>query len=43
MLLSAGEMEVEDEPAQLHRLADSTEAHLRRVHKEKEQATEALK
>jgi hypothetical protein len=41
--LSAGDIEVGDEPAQLRRLADSTEAHLRRVQEEKEQATEALK
>jgi hypothetical protein len=32
-----------DEPAQLHRIADGTEAHLRHVQEEKEQATEALK
>jgi hypothetical protein len=41
--LSSGGIEVGDEPAQLCRLADSTEAHLRRVQEEKEQATEALK
>jgi hypothetical protein len=41
--LSAGDIEVGDEPAQLRRLADSTEAHLHRVQEEKEQATEALK
>jgi uncharacterized protein YsxB (DUF464 family) len=35
--------ELGDEPAHLHRLADSTEAHLRRVQEEKEKATEALK
>jgi hypothetical protein len=35
-------IEVGDEPAQLHRLADSTKDHLRRVQDEKEQATEAL-
>jgi hypothetical protein len=29
--LSAGDIEVGDEPTQLRRLADSTEAHLRRV------------
>jgi hypothetical protein len=42
-LLSSGGIEVRDEPAQLHRLADATEAHLRRVQEEKEKATKALK
>jgi chromosome segregation ATPase len=37
------ETELGDEPAQLHRIADATEAHLRHVQEEKEQATEALK
>jgi hypothetical protein len=32
-----------DEPTQLRRLADATEAWLHRVQKEKKQATEALK
>jgi hypothetical protein len=41
--LSVGDIEVEYELAQLCRLADSTEAHLRRVHEEKEQATKELK
>jgi hypothetical protein len=41
--LSSGGIEVGDEPAQLRRLADATEAHLHRVQEEKEQATEALK
>jgi DNA anti-recombination protein RmuC len=36
-------IEVGDEPAQLRRLADATEARLHRVQEEKEQATEALK
>jgi hypothetical protein len=35
--------ELGDEPAQLRRLADATEAHLRRAQEETEQATEALK
>jgi hypothetical protein len=35
--------ELGDEPTQLHRLADATEAHLRRAQEETEQATEALK
>jgi hypothetical protein len=34
--LSSGGIEVGYEPAQLCRLADATEAHLRRVHEEKE-------
>jgi hypothetical protein len=29
--LSTGNIEVGDEPAQLHRIADATETHLRRV------------
>jgi hypothetical protein len=37
------EPELGDEPAQLHRIADVTEAHLRRAQEEKEQATVALK
>jgi hypothetical protein len=37
------ETELGDEPAQLRRIADATEAHLRHVQEEKEQATEALK
>jgi hypothetical protein len=37
------ETELGDEPAQLHRIADATEAHLRRMQEEKEQATVALK
>jgi hypothetical protein len=41
--LSSGGIEVGDEPSQLHRIAYATEAHLRRVQEEKEQATEALK
>jgi hypothetical protein len=32
-----------DEPAQLHRITDATEAHLRRTQEEKEQSTVALK
>jgi hypothetical protein len=40
--LSAGDIEVGNEPSQLHRLADSTEDHLRRVHEEKEQDTKEL-
>jgi ornithine cyclodeaminase/alanine dehydrogenase-like protein (mu-crystallin family) len=35
--------ELGDEPTQLHRLADATEAHLRHAQEETEQATEALK
>jgi VIT1/CCC1 family predicted Fe2+/Mn2+ transporter len=37
------ETELGDEPTQLRRIADATEAHLRRVQEEKEQATVALK
>jgi hypothetical protein len=37
------ETELGDEPAQLRRIVDATEAHLRRVQEEKEQATVALK
>jgi hypothetical protein len=37
------EPELGDEPAQLRRIADATEAHLHRVQEEKEQATVALK
>jgi hypothetical protein len=36
-------VELGDEPTQLRRLADATEARLHRVQEEKEQATEALK
>jgi galactokinase len=43
MPFSVGDVEVGDEPTQLCRLADLTEAHLRRVQEEIEQATEALK
>jgi hypothetical protein len=35
--------ELGDEPIQLRRLADATEAHLQRVQEENEKATEALK
>jgi DNA anti-recombination protein RmuC len=35
--------ELGDEPTQLRRIADVTEAHLHRIQEEKEQATEALK
>jgi hypothetical protein len=34
---------LEDEPAQLCRIADATKARLRRIQEEKEQATVALK
>jgi hypothetical protein len=37
-----GEPELGDEPAQLHRLADTVEARLRRAQEETEQATQAL-
>jgi hypothetical protein len=37
------EPELGDEPTQLRRIADATEAHLRRAQEEKEQATVALK
>jgi hypothetical protein len=37
------EPELGDEPAQLHRLDDVTEAHLHRAQAEKDQATTALK
>jgi hypothetical protein len=40
--LPSGEPELGDEPAQLHRLADTVEAHLRRAQEETEQATQAL-
>jgi len=43
MSLSAGDIEVGYEPAQLRRLAESTKVQLHRVQEEKEQATEALK
>jgi chromosome segregation ATPase len=41
--LSSEGIEVGDEPTQLRRLADATEAHLHQVQEEKEQATKALK
>jgi hypothetical protein len=41
--LPSEEPELGDEPTQLHRLADATEAHLRRAQEETEQATQALK
>jgi hypothetical protein len=41
--LSSGGIEVGDEPTQLSRIAKLTEAHLHRVHEEKEQATKTLK
>jgi hypothetical protein len=41
--LPLGEQELGDEPTQLHRLADATEARLRRAQEEIEQATQALK
>jgi hypothetical protein len=41
--LSAGDIEVGDEPTQLCRLEDSTKDHLRRVQEEKDQAIETLK
>jgi hypothetical protein len=41
--LPSGELELGDEPTQLHRLADTVEAHLRRAQEETEQATQALK
>jgi hypothetical protein len=41
--LPSGEPELGDEPAQLRRLADATEARLRRAQEETEQATQALK
>jgi hypothetical protein len=41
--LPSEEPELGDEPAQLRRLADATEARLRRAQEEKEQATVALK
>jgi hypothetical protein len=40
--LSEGDIKVGDEPIQLRRLANSTEAHFRQVQEEKEQATKAL-
>jgi hypothetical protein len=40
--LLPGEPELGDEPAQLHRLADTVEAHLRRAQEETTQATQAL-
>jgi hypothetical protein len=42
-LLSAGDIDVGDEPAQLRRLVDSREVHLHRVQEEKEQSIGALK
>ena len=41
--LSTGDIEVGDELAQLRRIADATEACLRRVQEEKEHVIEALK
>jgi len=41
--LLSGEPELGDEPAQLWRLADATEAHLCCAQEETEQATQALK
>jgi hypothetical protein len=43
MLLPTGELELGDEPAQLHRLADVTEARLHHAQEEIEQATYTLK
>jgi hypothetical protein len=40
--LSAGTPEIGDEPAQLHQIADTVEAHLRRAQEETTQATQAL-
>jgi hypothetical protein len=40
--LPSGEPELGDEPAQLHRLAETVEARLRRAQEETEQATQAL-
>jgi hypothetical protein len=40
--LSAGTTELGDEPAQLHRIADTVEARLRRAQEETTQATQAL-
>jgi hypothetical protein len=40
--LSLGTPELGDEPTQLHRLADTVEAHLRRAQEETTQATQAL-
>jgi hypothetical protein len=40
---SSESVELGDEPTQLRRLADATEARLHRAQEEKEQATEALK
>jgi hypothetical protein len=40
---SAESVELGDEPTQLRRLVDATEARLHRAQEEKEQATEALK
>jgi hypothetical protein len=37
------EPELGDEPTQLHRIADATEAHLSHAQEEKEQATVAMK
>ena len=41
--LSTGTSELGDEPAQLHRIADTVKAHLRQAQEETEQATHALK
>jgi hypothetical protein len=40
--LTVGTPEVDDEPAQLHRIADTVEARLRRAQEETTQATQAL-
>jgi hypothetical protein len=41
--LPSGEPDLGDDPTQLHRLADTVKAHLRRAQEEIEQATHALK
>jgi hypothetical protein len=40
--LLAGTLEIGDEPAQLHRITDTFEAHLQRAQEETSQATQAL-
>jgi hypothetical protein len=40
---TSDEIELGDEPTQLHKIADATEVRLRRVQEEKEQATTTLK
>ena len=40
--LTVGIVEPRDEPAQLHRIVDMVEAHLRQAQEETEQATQAL-